>query len=61
MVTIADYDTAARSGEIYSAKHITREIAIAKLKEAKELLDMGLYTQAQFDATKEKYRPYVTP
>ncbi len=59
-VTIADYDIAARSGEIYSAKHITREIAIAKLREAKELLEMGVYDQAQFEAVKEKYSPYVS-
>jgi hypothetical protein len=60
VITVADYDAAMRLGEIYNPNFITREIAIAKLREAKELLDMGVYTPEQFEEVKTKYGPYVT-
>jgi hypothetical protein len=59
IVTIADFDLAARNGEVANPNQITRELAIQKIKEAKELLDAGVYTQEQFDATKAKYMPYI--
>jgi hypothetical protein len=59
ILTIWDFETAARTGEVTSPKNITSEMAIAKLKEAKELLDMGVYTQAQFDEAKARYAPFV--
>ena len=59
ILTIADYETAIRSGEVYNPNHITREIAIERLKEAKDLLDMGVYTQDQFEAEKEKYAKFL--
>lgn len=58
---MGDIDDAIRLGEVLSPEHITRELAIAKLKEAKELLDLGVYTQAQYDEERKKYLPYVTP
>lgn len=61
IITIADYDTAMRSGEIYNPNFITRDIAVARLLEARNLLEIGVYTQAQFDAMKAKYGPYVAP
>ena len=60
IITVADYDAAIRLNEIYNPNHITREIAMGKLREAKELLDMGVYSQDQFNEVKEKYTPYVS-
>lgn len=59
VVTVADFDLAARNGEIVNPNQITREMAIQKIKEAKDLLDAGVYTQEQFDATKAKYMPFI--
>ena len=60
VITIADYDAAVRLGEIYNPNFITRDMAIAKLREAKELLEMGIYTPEQFEEVKAKYAPHVT-
>jgi hypothetical protein len=60
VVTIGDVDRALRLGEVTSEKNITHDMAVAKLKEAKDLLDMGAYTQEQFDAAKAKYLPYLS-
>lgn len=38
---------------------ISRTEAISKLKEAKDLLDLGLITQAEYDALKEKLTPII--
>lgn len=59
VITISDYDLAMRAGEIYNPAHITRDIAIQRIKEAKELLDLGLITQEQFDAEKAKYASHI--
>jgi hypothetical protein len=59
-ITIGNVDDAVRLGEIVSPENITRDYAIQKLREAKELLDMGGYTEEQFEAEKAKYAPYVT-
>jgi len=54
---ISSKDKAARAGEIYNPNFISRDIAIQRLLEAKQMLDIGVYTQAQFDAEKAKYAP----
>lgn len=61
IVTVGDVDEAVRLGEVVSPEHMTRDLAIARLKEAKELLDIGAYTQDQFDAERAKYLPYIAP
>lgn len=38
---------------------MNRENALAKLKEQKELLDLGMITQEQFDKVKTELTPYV--
>lgn len=38
---------------------ISRAEAIAKLKEAKDLLDLGIMTQEEYDALKEKLTPVI--
>lgn len=59
ILTIGDYELGIQSGEIIDERNITREIAIQKLKEAKELLDLGIYTPSQYEAEKKKYTPYI--
>ena len=61
IITIADYDAATRLGEIYNPKHITREIAISRLREAKELFEMGIYSEAEFNKEKAKFAPFIRP
>jgi len=61
IVAIQDLEGALRLGELRDPNVITREVAIDKLKEAKELLDLGVYTQEQSDEVKAKYGPYVAP
>jgi hypothetical protein len=61
IITVGDVDVAIRLGEVSSPKYITREIAIARLREAHDLLDLEVYTQQQYDAEKAKYLPYIQP
>ncbi|MEE2751872.1 MAG: hypothetical protein VX519_10610 [Myxococcota bacterium] len=60
VITISDYDAAMRLGEIYNPNFVTREIAIAKIREAKELLELGIYTDKQFEEIKAKYVLYIS-
>jgi len=53
-----NFEEAIATGEIVS-KGFTRESAIAKLKEAKELLDLGLMKQVDFDKLKESLVKYI--
>lgn len=55
-----DYDNALQTGEIINPKaHMTREQAIAKLKESKELLDLQMITQSKYDSLKTKLAPII--
>ena len=55
-----DYDNALQTGEIMNPKgRMTREQAIAKLKESKELLDLQMITQAKYDSLKTKLAPII--
>ena len=38
---------------------MTREQALAKMKEAKDLLDLGIMSQSDYDALKEKLTPII--
>lgn len=38
---------------------LTREQAIAKLKEAKDLVDLGMMTESEFNELKEKLKPII--
>ena len=55
---IIDFEEAIATGEIVS-KGFTKESAIAKLKEAKELLDLGLMKQVDYDKLKESLVKYI--
>ena len=57
---LIDYETALELGEIKNPdRKITREEAIAKLKEAKELLDLEVIPQKQYDELKAKLTPII--
>lgn len=55
-----DYDTALETGEIVNPRaRMTREQAISKLKEAKDLLDLKMMTEAEYDSLKNQLAPLI--
>lgn len=55
-----DYDNAIESKEIINPKgKITREQAIAKLKQYKELLDLEIISQQKYDSLKTTLAPII--
>ena len=59
-LSVLDTENAYQIGEIRLANRLmTREEAIAKLKESKDLLDLGLMTQEEYEAIKEKLTPII--
>lgn len=60
-MSVTDYEKAALAGEIKSTNApLTREEAIAKLKESKELLDLGIIEEAEYENLKEELTPIIT-
>jgi|JI10StandDraft_1071094.scaffolds.fasta_scaffold16553_3 hypothetical protein len=58
--TILDYEKAILLNEIINPNRpLTKEEAIKKLKEAKDLLDLGMISQAKFDSLKVKLSPII--
>jgi hypothetical protein len=56
----AELEVALESGEIINGNRgMTREEAIAKLKEAKDLMDLEMMTQEEFNKLKEKLSPII--
>jgi hypothetical protein len=61
MKTVADFEKALSLGEIVNPNaKMTREQAIAKLKEAKDLLDLGIYSQFKYDSLKTVLTAIIT-
>ncbi len=59
-MSVTDYEKAVIAGEIKSANApMTREEAIAKLKEAKDLLDLGIIELAEYEKLKAKLTPII--
>ena len=59
-ITVNDLDNAWSYGEILMSNvKMTREDAINKLKEAKELLDIEMMTRKEFDKLKEELGPII--
>lgn len=59
--TIIDIEMAISTGEVVNPNAaLTREQAIAKLKEAKDLVDLGLMTQEDYDKLKAELTPIIT-
>lgn len=55
-----DYEAALESGEILNAAEpMGREEAIKRLKEARELLDLEMMTQEEYDALKKELGPII--
>lgn len=60
MPVFVDYEAALENGEIDTGKEpISRSQAIEKLKDAKELLDLQLLTQKEYDSIKAIYAPII--
>jgi len=58
--TIVDLELALSTGEVVNPNQkMTREQAIGKLKEAKDLLDLGLLTQEEYDKIKLELTPII--
>lgn len=59
--TILDIDKALASGEIINtnAPLISREDAIKKLKESKDLMELGFLSKEKYDKLKEKLTPII--
>ena len=53
-----DYETALSVGELVTDR-LSRAEAIAKLKESKDLLDLGMVTQEEFSALKKELTPVI--
>jgi hypothetical protein len=58
--TIVDLELALSTGEVVNPNQkMTREQAIVKLKESKDLLDLGLLTQEEYDKIKAELTPII--
>jgi hypothetical protein len=59
-LSVTDYEKSVLSGEIKSMNApLTRDEAIAKLKESKDLLDLGLLKQEDYDAIRTELTPVI--
>lgn len=59
-LSVMDAELAIELGEILQKnRKITKEEAILKLKEAKELVEIEMMTKEEFDELKKKYRPLI--
>lgn len=59
--TIFDYEKAYMLGEVINPRApMSRDEAIAKLKESKDLLDLGVISQGKYDSIKAKLLPIIT-
>lgn len=59
--SIVDFEKAIILDEIINPKaRITRDEAISKLKESKDLLDLGIITQTKYDSLKAVLTPIIT-
>jgi len=59
-LSVTDFEKSVLAGEIKSLNApLTREEAIAKLKESKDLLDLGLLTQQEYEKLKQELTPII--
>ena len=60
-LSVMNTELSIQSGEIrLKNSKMTREEAIAKLKESKELLDLDVITKKEYDALMKKLKPIIT-
>lgn len=57
-IEVRPFEMALESGEIVQLG-MTKERALKELKEAKDMLDLGLITKEQFEAKKAELSPYI--
>ena len=59
-LSVMNTELAIESGEIFlKNRKMTRDEAIAKLKEAKELLDLEMMSQEDYDALRKELSPII--
>ena len=59
-MSVTDYEKSVLAGEIKSLNApLTREEAIAKLKESKDLLDLGVMSEEDYNKLKEELTPII--
>ena len=59
-LSVVDYEKAVLAGEVKSLNApLSREEAIAKLRESKDLLDLGLIQEAEYLEIKERLTPVI--
>lgn len=59
-MSVTDYEKAVLAGEIKSINApLTREEAIAKLKESKDLLDLGIIEEEEYEILKAELTPII--
>ncbi len=59
-LSVTDYEKSVLAGEIKSTNApLTREEAIAKLKESKDLLDLGIIAKEEYETLKEELTPII--
>lgn len=60
-MSVTDYEKAVLAGEVKSKNApLTRGEAIAKLKESKELLDLGIINETKYETLKKELTPIIT-
>ena len=61
-LSVMDTELAVESGEVLlKNRKMTRDEAIAKLKEAKELMEIDMMTKEKFEELKKELAPIITP
>ncbi|WCC44744.1 hypothetical protein PJW08_14360 [Tenacibaculum finnmarkense] len=59
-LSVMDTELAIESGEVLlKNRKVTREEAISKLKEAKELMDIDMMSKAEFENLKKELAPII--
>ena len=59
--TVIDLEASLENGEIINPNaRMTKEEAIAKLKESKDLMDLGFLSKEEYERLKKKLSPIIT-
>lgn len=59
IITVGGLDEALGKGEVADDQFVPRHVAVARLAEAHELLQIGVYTAAQYEAERLRYLPFI--
>jgi hypothetical protein len=61
VITVGDLDDALGEGEVASDQFVPKSVAIARLAQAQDLLQLGVYTAAEYEAERARYLPFAVP